>query len=300
MVHAIRGGEFCIPARAALALLLVLCPLGASAQQRPPARFDVSAAAALGPAASAVAGDVTQQQRTGGRYTKRGMVIGAIAGTLAGIGIGSFLALLCESEGDGCDNALPVVTVLGAASGAVAGAIIGAAIPRPAREPADTVAQTPTPQPERQASPRRIGSATVAVGGAVATIRDGVGPEFEGSGPALRFGLAAELLPWLALGPEVGQAWFGDGGTIRHGALAVRLTLPRPRIAPYVSVNGGAYDSSAPSLEYLGGGLGVGARITPVTGHRYFVDAELRASRNIQNIEPMHMTSLSIGAGLYW
>lgn len=295
-----RCRNFGILARTGLAALLLLAPMDVSAQQRPPARIEAADAAALGPTAELAVARDAAQQRTTGRYTKRGMVVGAIAGTLAGIGIGSFLALLCESEGDGCDNALPVVTLLGAASGAVAGAIIGAAIPRPVRESADSVTETPTPQPAERATPRRIGSVSVAAGGAVATIRDGVGGEFEGSGPALRFGLAAELLPWLALGPEVGQAWFGDGGTIRHGALAVRLTLPRPRIAPYVSANIGAYDSSAPSLEYLGGGLGVGARLTPVTGHRYFVDAELRASRNIQNIEPMRMATLSVDAGLYW
>jgi hypothetical protein len=286
---------------ATLALLLALLPAAGVAQHRP------TPLASWTPAAPLPGTDWLRQadfgvpdpgplQEDGRRYTKRGLVIGAIAGAVAGLGIGAFIAVFCESEGDDCGAVVPVVTAIGIASGAAAGAIIGAAIPRPPQErpAADTVPAT-ADTPRR----RTIGSLSAAAGVAHAVIDDGVG-EFRGSGPFVRVNLAAELRPWLAIGPEVGKAWFDDGGAIRHGALAVRGTWARPHVAPYAAVNLGAYQTTGPSLEFLGGGLGIGARITPLAGRRLFLDIEGRASRHMQNIAPMRMLGLSLGGGLAW
>jgi hypothetical protein len=124
---------------------------------------------------------------------------------------------------------------------------------------------------------------------------------FDGDGVSARANVFAELRPWFAIGPDAGMAWFGDGGNIRHAAVAVRGTWSgSPWIAPYISGQLGAYQSTGPSLEYLGGALSAGLRVTPVRGGRGFIDVEARRSRNAQNIAPMRMRSLSIGGGIYW
>ena len=292
-----RARIACRNALIGLALLLATRPATAAAQHKPaapawPPPVTLPAAPALASGSSP-----ENLQESGGRHTKRGLVIGAIAGALGGLGIGTFIYLFCEGENDDCGPVIPIVTVLGAASGAAAGAIIGAAIPR-----GDERARV-DPEPEgQQAEPvaRRIGSFSAALGWASATIHEGSREAFSGSGPALRLGLMAELLPSLAIGPEVGQAWFDEGGNIRHGALALRGTLPRPRISPYASANLGAYQATRTSLEFLGGGLGLGARVRPLGGDRFFVDVEGRYSRHTQNIEPMRMRTVWVGGGLYW
>jgi hypothetical protein len=232
------------------------------------------------------------------RHTMRGLRIGAITGALAGAGVGTLMALWCAGTSDGCMAAIPLLTVFGAASGAAAGAIIGAAVPTEAGR--DDPAQPTSPVP---APGRRIGSFSMSVGDAQATIMD-EGEQFtafDGGGIAFRANVYAELRPWFAIGPDLGVASFGDGGTIRHAAVGVRGTWPvHPSFAPYISANAGAYDSSLPSLEYLGGGLGVGFRVTPVRGSRAFLDLEARSSRNLQNIAPMRMRTISVGGGIYW
>jgi hypothetical protein len=231
------------------------------------------------------------------RQTMRGLRIGAITGTIAGAGIGSLMAAWCAGTSDGCLAAIPIVTVLGAASGAAAGAIIGAAIPTGAgpAEPARPVSPAPAPS-------RRIGSFSISVGDAQARISDeGEQSAFDGGGIAYRAQVHAELWPWFAIGPDVGVASFGEGGTVRHAAVGLRGTWPvHPTFAPYISAHAGAYDSSGPSLEYLGGGLGIGFRVTPVGGSRAFLAAEARSSRNLQYIAPMRMRTLSVGGGIYW
>jgi hypothetical protein len=232
------------------------------------------------------------------RHTMRGLRIGAITGALAGAGVGTLMALWCAGTSDGCIAAIPLVTVFGAASGAAAGAIIGAAIPTEAGriDPAQPASPAPAPG-------RRIGSFSMSVGDAQATLMD-EGEQFtafDGGGIAFRANVYAELRPWFAIGPDLGVASFGDGGTIRHAAVGVRATWPvHPSFAPYISANAGAYDSSVPSLEYLGGGLGAGFRVTPVRGSRAFLDLEARSSRNLQNIAPMRMRTISVGGGIYW
>ena len=281
-------------ARAVL-LLMALIPATAAAQHKPSAPAATSAMA-LDQSASDVRAmaDGPVSLQSAGRHTKRGLIIGAIAGAVGGLAFGTFFHLFCQSEGDDCTSVIPVVTVLGAASGAAAGAIIGAAIPRDGDAP-------PTPEAEEPAAPdRRIGSFNASFGYASGRIDDGFRPAFSGSGPTLRLGLMAELKPWLAIGPEIGQAWLAEERNIRHGALAARLTWERPRIAPYVHANLGLYQTTGVSREFLGGGLGVGARFMPFAGERFFFDVEARASRHTQNIEPMRMKTLSAGAGVYW
>jgi hypothetical protein len=244
-------------------------------------------------AAASVADD--RQPR---RETRRGLRIGAVTGAIVGAGIGSLIAVWCEAMGDGCLAAIPIVTVLGTASGAAAGAIIGAAIPAERAPAPPGGAVQPAP-----AVDRRIGSFSMSVGDAQATLID-EGEQhvlFDGGGIAVRANVYAELRPWFAIGPDLGVAWFGDAGTIRHAAVGVRGSWPlTPAFAPYISANAGAYDSSSPSLEYLGGGLGLGFRVTPVRGNRAFLDLEARSSRNLQNIAPMRMRTLSVGGGVYW
>jgi hypothetical protein len=234
------------------------------------------------------------------RQTRRGARIGAIAGTVAGLGIGSLMALWCRGLSSGtCDAAIPIVTVLGGVSGAVGGAIIGAAIPTEAAAPG-----TAAPPVER-----RIGSATLVLGAAHAR-QEGYTGEWaegpvsarwiEGSGPAARANVYAELRPWLAIGPEAGIAWAGDLGRVRHAAVSIRGTGAMGRVNPYVAVNLGAYQSTGPSLEFLGGGIGAGVRLAPRSDSRSFVDVDARYSRNLQHIEPLRMHGLNVGGGFYW
>ena len=279
----------------ALLLLMALVPPAAAAQHKPAApaaTLPISMEHSATGERSAATAPLALQ--SAGRHTKRGLIIGAIAGTLGGLAFGTFFHLFCQTEGDDCTSVIPIVTVLGAASGAAAGAIIGAAIPR-----GDDASSRP--EAEEPAAPdRRIGSFNASFGYASARIDDGFRPAFSGSGPTLRLGLMAELRPWLAIGPEVGQAWLAAERNIRHGALAVRLTWERPRIAPYVHANLGLYQTTGVSREFLGGGLGVGARFMPFAAERFFFDVEARASRHTQHIEPMRMKTLSAGAGVYW
>jgi hypothetical protein len=243
-------------------------------------------------------GDVRDALQPAGRHTRRGLVIGGIVGGASGLAIGSFIALWCESGGetDGCLEAIPIVTVLGAASGAAAGAIIGAAIPR-----RGTVAASPAdPATPARAARQRIGSASLAGGVAHAELHDWSGPYFKGSGTTVRANFLAELRPWFAIGPEAGIADFGNRGQVRHAALAMRTTadIRLAGLHPYAVVNFGAYDVTAPSIEFFGAALGAGIRWEP--RERFFVDAEARLQRNAQNIEPMRMRAFSVGGGLYW
>ncbi|MGH7445321.1 MAG: hypothetical protein ACREKM_10605 [Longimicrobiales bacterium] len=302
-----------------LTLLVVFIPTRSTAQHRPQpvVSTHVTPAAVLPvllPAGDQRAFDFAGgagrlgrlQDEGNGRYTKRGLVLGAILGALGGLGTGALLAIICEVEGDGegCLVAVPVVTILGAAGGAAVGAIIGAAIPRDSDNRDARADTTPAPPPEvalRSEQPDRTGSFGVALGRASATIHGPSGDEpFEGAGPAIRANVYAELRPWLAIGPEVGQAWFGDGGAIRHAALAVRGTWPLQLVSPFVAADLGAYQTTGPSLEFLGGGIGAGARINPLDERRFFLDVEARSSRNLHNVEPMRMTTFSLGGGFYW
>jgi hypothetical protein len=234
------------------------------------------------------------------RHTRRGARIGAVVGAITGLGIGSLMALWCRGlSSEPCDAAIPMVTVLGGVSGAVGGAIIGAAIPTEAATPG-----APAP-----AVARRIGSATLVLGAAHAR-QEGYPGEWvdgprtaswvEGSGPAARANVYAELRPWLAIGPEAGIVWAGDLGRVRHAAVSVRVTRPMRQLSPYVAVNAGAYQSTGPSLEFLGGGIGAGVRLAPRPGSRSFVDIDARYSRNLQHIEPMRMRGVNVGGGFYW
>jgi hypothetical protein len=234
------------------------------------------------------------------RQTRRGARIGAVVGTIAGFGIGSLMALWCRGlSSEPCDAAIPMVTVLGGVSGAVGGAILGAAVPTEAATPG-----APAP-----AVGRRIGSATLVLGAAQAR-QEGYPGEWsegprtpawvEGSGPAARANLYAELRSWLAIGPEAGIVWAGDLGRVRHAAVSVRVTRPMRQLSPYVAVNAGAYQSTGPSLEFLGGGIGAGVRLAPRPGSRSFVDIDARYSRNLQHIEPMRLRGLNVGGGVYW
>lgn len=65
-------------------------------------------------------------------------------------------------------------------------------------------------------------------------------------------------------------------------------------------MNLGAYDSTGPSLEYLGGGVGGGVRMETGTARRYSLEVEARHSRNAQNIAPMRMWTIAISGGLSW
>ncbi len=282
-------------------------PRAAAAQQRPAPRVQPAEAPAL-PAsdrASQLLGspaDARPLQQEARRYTRRGLVVGAILGGLGGLGFGTLLGLLCATEGDSCWWVIPATGLVGAAGGAAVGAIIGAAVPRAAEDtPArvDTV-RVPAPLPApRVVEEDHTGSFGIAVGRSNATVH-GASEVFEGTGTALRANVYAELLPWFAIGPEAGQVWLGEGGEIRHAALALRGTWPLGVVSPYVAGNMGVYQTTGPSLEFLGGGIGAGARVTPFTGRRVYLDAEARWSRNTHNIDPMRVTTLSVGGGLYW
>jgi hypothetical protein len=219
------------------------------------------------------------------RQTLRWARYGAIAGGATGLGMGALLAIYCAGTSDGCIGVVPAFTAIGLVSGAAAGAIIGAAIPASG------------------AGPGTIASAGLSVGVARATI-GGRGRPDEAldaqrvSGTAARANVYAELTPWMGLGPEVGIASFGDAGDIRHVAVATRFMLPARRVSPFVTAHLGAYDSTEPSLEYLGGGFGAGARLHG--GSRFFVDVEARYAANMQVIEPMRMQAVTISGGLYW
>ena len=227
-----------------------------------------------------------------GRHTKRGAIIGGVIGTAAGLGIGTFLALFCETESDGCAGLVLPVTLIGTVTGAVSGAIIGSAIPR---------GETRAAPPATGDKPRRVGSFSVEGGLATAKIEDMSGDNlFSGAGGAVQANLYAELKPWLAIGPEGGYAFFGDGGKIRHGSLAFRFTREMDRISPYLGANIGAYQTTLISTEYLGGGVSLGARINPTRNARTFVDLNARYNRHLQNIAPMQMGALSIGFGTSW
>jgi hypothetical protein len=257
---------------------------------------------------AALAGDdhALAAQEGSRRYTWRGAKIGAIAGGVAGLGAGGFIALWCRAEGTPCDAAVPIITLGGIASGAVGGAIIGAAIPR-------------HPDTGRAAPPveRRIGSASVSLGMVHARQEDHQGvPFLDDSGLATRINVYAEIRPWLAIGPEAGVAWTGrdgerqipgdgevprpdDGGQLRHAAVAIRLSGRFGGLAPYAGGNVGAYQTTGPSLEFLGGAVMAGARWTPGSG-RGFVDVDARYGGNLQNIEPMRFRGVYVGGGLYW
>ena len=123
---------------------------------------------------------------------------------------------------------------------------------------------------------------------------------FSGSGTVVRFAGYAELRHWFAIGLEIGHASFGEGGAVRHASVAFRGTVSRRTLSPFVAANLGAYQSTLPSLEYFGAGIGAGVRLTPFSRDRFFIDVEGRWTRNAHNIEPTRMTSLSAGAGFYW
>jgi hypothetical protein len=262
-----------------ISLLLLLTPAAARAQH----------AARAWPVVQPPLAPTAQEQE---RHTKEGLIIGTALGTATGFGIGTFIKLLCETESDDCDKALPVITVLGAVSGAIAGAIIGSAIPKGRRDP-DV---TPTEVPVRD----RIGSASISIGAGAFRLRDAVGITSRGNGAVMRANVYAELKPWLALGPEVGIVRGGEAGSVRHGALSVRASMDRDRFSPFVAANLGAYQSTGPSLEYLGAGIAVGTRYSHARDSRFFLDIESRFQRNAQNIEPMRAAVLSVGAGTYW
>jgi hypothetical protein len=223
------------------------------------------------------------------RQTRRGARIGAVVGVIGGTALGSLTALWCVAFGDPCYWTIPAGAVAGAASGAAAGAIIGAAIP----------AEAPSAAAER-ATPRRIGSVALSAGAASANVpaAELTGHE-QASGVAVRVNLAAELRPWLALGPDAGMAFFGGDERIRHIALEARLTLPSHPVSPYIAGNLGAYQATRPSLEFLGGSVGAGARWT-FAGRRRFIDAGIRRTSNVQYIDPVRMTGVYIGGGTWW
>jgi hypothetical protein len=295
---------------AALAAVLALFPVAASGQTAVPARaFEALPAPQHLPALAPPALDVLPPLAALGltplpvapgsdqggvlqprRQTRRVARYGAIAGGIAGLGVGGFMALWCSGTGDSdnCFWAVPLVTGFGIVSGAAAGAIIGAAIPGPGHD---------------GSSPIASGGLTAGVARASITGR-GIPGEGEPrpashTGTLARFNVYAELTPWFGLGPELGIAGFGDAGDVRHIAVSTRF-MASGRVAPFSTVHFGAYDSTDASLEYLGGGIGAGVRIHGVAGRRMFVDLEARHSRNAQNIEPMRMWSLGFSGGLYW
>jgi hypothetical protein len=322
----IRGLAAGTPVRGALAGMLILfTAAGAPAQQVPaplrtpaqqiPALFltpPPSPALAAAPLAeSAAAPDGGAAVMLQQRQTRRGARYGAIAGGIVGLGMGGFMGLYCagtQSPNDHCWRPVPLIIGLGIVSGAAAGAILGAAVPGPDAAARPGAADT-TGAPA--ARPRSIGSAGLAAGVAHASIEDGTGEVARGGGTTARLNLYGELRPWLALGPELGIASFGSAGDIRHIAVATRIGLGgglggrdgrfgNSRIIPFVTVNAGAYDTTGPSLEFFGGGAGLGVRYHAGRDGRFFADVEGRYSRNLQNIEPMRMRSLSISGGLYW
>jgi hypothetical protein len=245
------------------------------------------------------ADDLTVQEgprRQTWRFARYGAIAGAVTGGLAG----AWLTLYCSSGNyDGCFRYPFIFGGLGALAGGTAGAIVGAAIPTGG-------AADPAAPPAAEGPRRAIGSGSLAVGvaGGSVTGWDEVTRmerRYEGTGPVVRASVHAELRPWLALGPEVGQAWLGEAGEVRHIAVAVRVGgRGVGRLSPYATVNLGAYDSQRPSLEYLGMGVGAGVRLTPGGTRRFFADLEARHSRNAQYIEPTRMNGLTFGGGLYW
>lgn len=321
---ALRGRPRFCRTRLLLLLLVVCVPTSVHAQRRPasvqpgvpPSPLlhvrDAPADAVLYPATLM---REAQQQSTG-RHTRRGLVIGAIIGAAGGIGFGTLIGLFCEGEGDSCWAAVPLIGLLGAAGGGALGAIIGSAVPRgddattepdvvETPEPDTAAAREPTPgPPEREpggpAAANRTGSFGGSFGWANATIEGGGREAFSGSGSMVRFAGYAELRRWLAIGLEVGHASFGAGGAVRHAAVAFRGTVARRTASPFIAANLGAYQSTLPSLEYLGAGIGAGVRFTPFDDRRFFIDAEGRWSRNAHNVDPTRMTSLSVGGGFYW
>ncbi|HSJ06293.1 MAG TPA: hypothetical protein VK936_06305, partial [Longimicrobiales bacterium] len=163
----------------------------AAGAQTPTGMFAPAFVPAVHPAplrvpASLAGGDPALAAQEGSRrQTWRGAKIGAIAGGVAGLGVGGFIAIWCRAEGTPCDAALPIVTLGGIAGGAAGGAIIGAAIPRHA----DTGRAAPPVE-------RRIGSASLSVGVVHARQEDYQGVPFvDGSGVAARVNLYAEIRP---------------------------------------------------------------------------------------------------------
>lgn len=285
--------------------LLVLRPDSACGQRASEPLLPAGSPAPYLPLTAEPRAPVDPVQRATGRYTKRGLVIGAIAGAAGGVAFGTFVGLLCHGEGDPCWGVIPVGGLIGGVGGSALGAVIGAMIPRhelrrPSEMPPPDTTVPARPVETRQAARRRTGSVGAGAGYADATIEGGADGTFEGSGPAMRLAFMAELRPWLGLGPEVGQALFTDGGEVRHAAIAVRGSLPARRVAPYVAGNLGFYQTTGPSLEFFGGAIGVGMRILPRVDGDWFLDAEARFSRNLHNIEPMRMRTVFVGGGWMW
>jgi hypothetical protein len=289
----------------ALLLLLLLAPSYAGAQSplpdsylgagtAPPAVAWADGGVWGGPVDGPWRLDAAQSRR----HTRRGLRTGAVIGVIGGLGLGGMTALICAMAGGRCPAAIPVITILGAGAGAIGGAIIGAAIPDEAASPPRT---DPTERRRDGPAAGRIGSGSVALGGASALLHDeGERVHYDGGGATLRANLYAELKPWLAIGPEVGVATFGAGGRVNHGALAVRGTASLGPVSPYVSAHAGAYQTTGPGLVFLGGGMGLGARYSPAPDRPFFIDIEARTQRHLQVIAPMRMHVLSVGAGLYW
>ncbi len=283
----------------------MLGPVRVHAQHAPAPREPAGATAWYPPALTGQpTAPATAPQQPTGRQTKRGLVVGSIVGAAGGLAFGSFIGLLCEGEADPCWGVVPVSGLIGAVGGGALGAIIGAMIPRydmrrPSEmPPRDTAAARPVDTAERPR--RRTGSISAGAGYASATIEGGAGEPFEGGGPAMRIAFMAELRPWIAVGPELGQALFTEGGEVRHAAIAVRGSWPQRHVAPYIAGNLGFYQTTGPSLEFFGGAIGVGTRILPRTDGDWFLDVEARFSRNLHNIEPLRMGTVSVGGGWMW
>jgi hypothetical protein len=231
----------------------------------------------------------TSEQQQPRRQTWRYARYGAIAGGVTGLAVGGYMALYCSgTQEGGCSGAVPLLTALGIASGAAAGAILGAAVPGEGAVRGQTIAS----------GGFAAGVARASIAGMPARGRPEA-PPVERTGPAARFNIYAQLTPWFGLGPELGTAGFGDAGDVRHIAVAARFS-GSGRVAPFSTINLGAYESTVPSLEYLGGGVGLGARMHPFAQRNFFLDVEGRHARNAQNIEPMRMWTVSVSGGLYW
>jgi hypothetical protein len=225
---------------------------------------------------------------TRGRATKKGAVVGGIAGSVLGGAGFAFLSGFCDYDCSSAAEAAIGGIVLGGLSGALFGGVLGAAIGKwTLRFPTDGWQQVPL---------RGYHPAEPTLGAtAVAPITDrGIGTAsaspglayIANTGPAV--GGSASLLAdlgALSLGPEVGYYGAGNGQSVWNAGGAFRVLLPRAALQPY-GVMDISYYSWNTSTTSNGFGIGLGGGLLfRRPERRWFFGAEARFHSNVQRLD---------------